>query len=585
MFNNNYESVYNISALGDLVWTDAHEIFLTPQCTAVISLYQPRSYNLTHLNITDGWLLDSYIQEIDIASNELLFEWRSSDHVNVTDSVWAPELMDQGLNSTNGFDFFHINSIEKDQFGNYLISARHMNALYYIDGQTGDVIWTLGGLRNDFTDLSNGTATNFAWQHHARWTSSKLNSVSLFDDRNTAYHAAADPLSRGIILDLDTDKMTVTLSGSYPATNNITSVREGSMQTLPDTAGNVLLGYGDEPAFTEFSANGTVLWDVTFGPFKLDRYSADNYRALKVNWTGAPLSSPKIAAGPAFWDGKSWQSSLQATATLAATNNTASSSASAAVQNDTAYVSWNGATEVVAWALLATNASAHMNLTQHFWKRVPKRGFETSARVAPHARYVRAVALSAADEVLGASPVLDMLSGVTGGAEELDLEAATAQWRELIDYVDDDDDDDSLWSQAGTVVGNLKDKWQTAIADARTRKVVIAGVVVGVCALVLIGIGTWLALRWLRRKRSSRGVYRSMARDNNDEESRVEQLEKLLSRDAMFAIGDEAEEDDDTCVGSLENDRGRVKDSFSEDEGDLSCLVRGSGDGSRTPRA
>lgn len=155
----------------------------------VFTIIEPRPYDLLEFGIENGWLMDSYIQEIDIATRTVLFQWRASDHVDIRDSFWdinirAPEFGPFGKTLGDSWDFFHINSVQKDAHGNFLISSRHFSSIYYIDGRTGDVSWTLGGKRNNFADLSNGDATDFTWQHHARWANKDLTSISLFDDRS-----------------------------------------------------------------------------------------------------------------------------------------------------------------------------------------------------------------------------------------------------------------------------------------------------------------------------------------------------------------------------------------------------------------
>lgn len=346
-----------------------------------------------------GYLLDSYFQEVDIATNKLLFQWQASQHVNVSDSFLTYNMSGQGRSVYDPFDFFHINSVEKDARGNYLVSSRHMHSVYYVDGASGDIKWTLGGRQNQFEDASGGNATNFAWQHHARWASSDLTAISLYDNKNSRYEKAEDPVSRGIIVSLDYTNMTAALNASYRASSNISSIREGSVQVLPDTEGTVLIGYGNEPGFTEVSANGTILWDVRFGPLNRDRESADNYRAVKVNWTGTPSWSPSIAAGPA--DAHTMLHRGRAHLNFS-TNTT----------NDTAYFSWNGATEITKWVILATNETADiLNTTSKIWSEVTKNGFESHILVGKQARYVRALAVNMYNRTLGATPVLDMQTG------------------------------------------------------------------------------------------------------------------------------------------------------------------------------
>ena len=115
-------------------------------------------------------------------SGRLLWEWRSLDHVGITETV-----SDQ-LGSP--FDYFHINGIEVDVEGNLLVSARNTSALYKIARRTGKVLWRLGGKRSDF---SMGKGTRFGFQHDARLHEGGR-TISLFDN---GPRAAGSDRSRG----------------------------------------------------------------------------------------------------------------------------------------------------------------------------------------------------------------------------------------------------------------------------------------------------------------------------------------------------------------------------------------------------
>lgn len=467
-FNNQYELAYNISAMNNLRYADCHEVFLTPRCTAIITIYDPRPYDLSDFNITDGWLLDSYFQEIDLATGELLFQWRASDFVKVTDAVWFPSVKKSGHHEMHAYDYFHINSVEKDDRGNYLVSARHTNAIYYISGINGGVIWTLGGPRNDFRDLSNGTAVDFTWQHHARWVDANCTRISLFDDRNSAFHHSERPISRGMIVELDYTLKTATLVHEWDALHNITSAREGSMQVLPN--GNAILGYGQEPGMTEYAPDGRVLWDVTFGPIGENRRTADNYRIEKTNWTGAPTWAPKIAAGPA--------------PTYDFNNKTATFVIRDRIENgtvlrkDTAYFSWNGATEMKSWAILASNDTSELSVTDHWLMNVERAGFETHLHIGGSARYIRALALDAEMFVLHVTAVLDMQDGSV-----IDQEFDPAEFSTQLKTV--------------TTPGVAKQTWSQVKQASTPRNL---GVLGALCALGTV-LGVALVLMRYRKRR------------------------------------------------------------------------------------
>ena len=160
---------------------DLHEFLLTSDGTALMTIYQKYQYDMSGWRSFDAtldpndadpnWIWDCVLQEVSVDTRDVLFEWRASEHINVNDTY---HLVRQTGNYEDPFDWFHMNSIHKDELGNYLVSARYTHSINYIDGQTGDVIWVLGGKRNMFMDLSNGSAINFAWQHDARIVSPEL---------------------------------------------------------------------------------------------------------------------------------------------------------------------------------------------------------------------------------------------------------------------------------------------------------------------------------------------------------------------------------------------------------------------------
>lgn len=160
---------------------DLHEFLLTPDGTTLMTIYQKQPYDMSEWRSFDttldpndadpNWIWDCVMQEVSVHTGDVLFEWRASDHISVNDTY---HLVRRTGNYEDPFDWFHMNSIHKDELGNYLVSARYTHSITYIDSNTGDVIWVLGGKSNMFMDLSNGSAISFAWQHDARIVSPKL---------------------------------------------------------------------------------------------------------------------------------------------------------------------------------------------------------------------------------------------------------------------------------------------------------------------------------------------------------------------------------------------------------------------------
>lgn len=302
-----YQRITTVKA-GNGYSADLHEFQLTDRGTALMSIYAPVKWDLSpYGGASDGIALDSIVQEVDIATGLVVFEWHALDHIPPENSYFAAP-----TSASSAWDFFHVNSIDVGTDDNLLISSRHMSALNNLDRDTGDVLWTLGGKKSDFT--ARGTVSFFC-QHDARWQSD--GSITLFDDEGgPPRHAAA---SRALHLSVDTDKRTVSIAKSFSHPKEIVSSSQGSAQLLAN--GNLFVGWGDQPALTEFDTDGAVVWDATLPT------GVSSYRARRITWTGAPSRSP---------------------ATALVTRGT----------RRRVYASWNGDTRTVSWRLLGTTGDA-----------------------------------------------------------------------------------------------------------------------------------------------------------------------------------------------------------------------------------
>lgn len=344
-----------------------HDLRITGNGTAVVTIYDTVPADLSALGGPQhGYVRDGLFQEIDIADGTLLFEWRMSDHVPFNASFY--DFRGTGWSSDDAYDAYHINSIDKDQFGNYLLSSRHTHSIYCIDGKTGEILWTLGGKSNDFADASGGSATNFAWQHDARWHGD--HTLSFLDNHAEWFLDDASLRSRAVILDLDIANRTASLQRTYTHPDGIRATSQGNMQILPDS-GNVFVGWGHCAAYTEFAADGKALCDSHFGPsnaFELGQVVS--YRVTRGKWTGRPDTLP-----------------------------------AAALVGSSVFVSWNGATDVAAWRLERWNGSSTGEMEFSPVKVVKKDGFETEIEL-PQGRssnYYRVVALNKKHHLLAAT--------------------------------------------------------------------------------------------------------------------------------------------------------------------------------------
>lgn len=330
MVDQNYNLAYNITTSNIGTEADNHECQLTPDGTALVTAYPTRDFDMRPLNGPEnGTLRDSAFQEIDIETGRAVFTWYASDHFNISDCAVPYANEDYGTGTdVYGWDFAHINSVQKTAAGDYLVSLRRLKAVVLISGVDGSVIWQVGGVNNMFKDLSCGKATNFGFQHNANPLDPEhrdLSHITMFD--NHAYAAtASNPgcesnCSRLLHLKLDFDRMTARVVAAYPHPLSVQAAAMGGYQTLPGS-GNILAGWGMVPSITEHRKDGRNVMDLQLSPFSsiASRGGAWIYRAYQMDWVGKPTWDPALVADEA---------------------------------TNKAYVSWNGATEVASWQLVS----------------------------------------------------------------------------------------------------------------------------------------------------------------------------------------------------------------------------------------
>ncbi|KXJ97113.1 ASST-domain-containing protein [Microdochium bolleyi] len=428
-----YDSGYQIAHIVEAVGypsssVDMHECQVTDNGTVLISIYETLDWDTSPaggMTKEDGGkLLDSLFQEVDIATGELLFQWRASDWYALTDSFFTWD-----FDKAEGWDFFHLNSVEKTAEGHYLISARHTHTVAYINGTSGAPVWTLGGKRNNFQDISGGEATTFAWNHHARFRSDisggkRTQQLTFFDNHNldtavggigcnattpapdgtlTATTTTTTACSRGRRVELDYERMTVRLVQDYLHPAHLVSGAMGGLDVLPGS-GNVLIGWGLNPAFTEHTADGRCVLDVQYNIWNPKGEGRGHYRTYKSDWVGKPAWPPAVAwEGPASGgdggdpgDGGERSEDVDG------------DGAGAGDGTSKLFLSWNGATEVVSWQVLAGNATNALDTPSELY---PRAGFETTVSVGPGVTYGQAVALDKDGAALGRTAMVDLRTG------------------------------------------------------------------------------------------------------------------------------------------------------------------------------
>ena len=260
---------------------DLHELKVENNATALATVYQALPYDLQPygLQTGQGWVTTGIFREIDIASGNVLFEWSSIDHVDLSLSYvgLGTEGGNNGTSNLTAWDYFHINSADKTPEGDYIISSRHTSCIYKISQVDGSIIWRLGGMMSSFA-LQN---FNFSSQHDARFLSetSDTTTISLFDNASDGFRNSSG-MSSGMVVVLNTTDMTASLTGQYTAPGSgLSSTSQGNMQLLAN--GNFLIGWGEQPYISEHEPDNSLVFFANLG-------DVVNYRAFKFNWTGSP---------------------------------------------------------------------------------------------------------------------------------------------------------------------------------------------------------------------------------------------------------------------------------------------------------
>jgi hypothetical protein len=340
-----------------------HELRITSRGTALTTGYKYiPNRNLTSMGGGESQtLLDSGVIEYDLKTGKIVHEWSADQHIPMEQSYskTSPQ-------NPNAFDPWHINSIDVDADGNWLVSMRNTWAVYKINSKTGEILWTLGGKASTIAVPDN---VAFAFQHDARLLPNSQ--ISIFDNDCCALipqpsgpPQAAPPVhgkqTRGMVMKLDEAAKTVTLV-SERKLYDLTSGTQGNFQTLPN--GNTFMGWGQQPFYSEYSKTGKLLLSVRLPD------PDESYRAYRYQWKGNPTGRPSVKALPSGSKTK-------------------------------VYVSWNGATEVASYRVLAGSSSRKLKVLA---KSAKRQGFETTVTIKSAGPVVKVQALSAKGKVLGTS--------------------------------------------------------------------------------------------------------------------------------------------------------------------------------------
>jgi hypothetical protein len=350
-----YTKIASVKA-GNGLYADLHDFQLTPRGTALITAYEPVMCNLAGVHgPAEGAVTDGVVQEIDVRTGLVRMQWTSLDHVGLAESYEPVRTFDV---LAYPYDYFHVNSLDALPEGGLIVSSRNTWAFYDLEPRSERIAWRVGGKHSSFGE---GPGARTAFQHDPRVLPN--GTISVFDNgASPKIHSQ----SRGVVLSVDGPTHSVALVQQLVRVPPLLAESQGNMQALSN--GDWLLGWGQLADLSEFSAQGALLFDAHLPA------NVESYRDFRFVWEGHPVHGPSFAYATGAGSG-------------------------------TVYASWNGATQVAAWRVLAGPSPATLTAVA----QVPKSGFETSIPLpggvaGPDAQVQ---ALDAAGNVLGASAVLN----------------------------------------------------------------------------------------------------------------------------------------------------------------------------------
>ena len=350
IYDASYHRIAEVHAANGLS-ADLHEFQLTPRGTALITAYKEVPADLSGIGgPKNSYALDSIVQEIDIATGKLLFQWSSLAHVPLSDSKQANAEPARNASKHRPFDYFHINAVSEGPNDTLLISARNTSTIYLISHRDGHIVWRIGAAGSDFGPEE---AVDMHYQHDARLHDGDV--LSLFDNGGIPEEV---PFSRPTVLKLDLATRTAHVLKRYVHPDRLASPFEGSLQLLP--GGDALVGWGGIPKVTEFGPGNGIRFELQFA-------TGDTYRAYRLSWHGDPGGSPAVA-----------------------------------VRGNRVFASWNGKLGIASWRVLVGPDAAHLRPTaQASWS-----GLETGIDLPARPRAVAVEAIGPSGHPLGRSPVL-----------------------------------------------------------------------------------------------------------------------------------------------------------------------------------
>jgi Arylsulfotransferase (ASST) len=274
IYNDRYQQIAAVSA-GNGYLTDFHEFLITPWNTALILADTVGTANLTSMGgPADQKVFDGIVQEVNIRTGKVLFQWNSADHVPYRDS----HLPLPG-SAAMPWDWFHINAVHLDTDGNLLINSRYTWTTYKVNLRNGKIIWELGGKQSTFRLMAaagqvlDSAGEIFAFQHDPEAIGN--GEYTFFDDESDGPTTLLSR-SRVVTVKLDITARVATLVKSDDQPEGLVASAEGNAQTTRD--GDLFVGWGVLPYISEFSPLGRLLFNLELPA------GVTTYRAYLLPW-------------------------------------------------------------------------------------------------------------------------------------------------------------------------------------------------------------------------------------------------------------------------------------------------------------
>ncbi len=274
IYDDHYRRIARVGP-GDGAHTDFHEFLITPQNTALITAARTTTANLTSMGgPAEQKVIDGIVQELDLRTGKVLFQWDSADHVPYQDSH---EPLPKSASTP--WDWFHINAVHLDRDGNLLINSRFTWATYKVNRHTGRLIWELGGKQSTFKlkaapgQVLDKAGEIFAYEHDPEAVGPGR--YTFFDDESADTSSLLGQ-SRAVVVRLDLAHRTAILVRSYDQPEGLVASAQGSAQTTRN--GDLFVGWGMLPYLSEFSPDGRLLFNARLPA------GVSTYRAYRLPW-------------------------------------------------------------------------------------------------------------------------------------------------------------------------------------------------------------------------------------------------------------------------------------------------------------